>query len=102
MTVLSAGTKPEGLSPRAVKAMQKIGVDISNQTSKCIDDIPWSQADYAITLCGSANEICVAMNWPEKCKRDHWPIEDPISDDDYMKARDDIKGRIQEFVNHLT
>ena len=81
-TVLSAGTKPEGLSPRAVKAMQKIGIDISDQTSKHIDDISWNEADYAITLCGSANEICVTTDWPEKCKREHWPIEYQNTDED--------------------
>ena len=102
LTVLSAGTKPEGLSPRAVKAMQKIGIDISDQTSKHIDDISWNEADYAITLCGSANEICVTMNWPEKCKREHWPIADPNTDDDYMNARDEIQKRLENFVNHLT
>ena len=45
LVVLSAGTKPEGLSPLAVKAMQKIGIDISDQTSKHIDDISWNEAD---------------------------------------------------------
>ena len=101
LTVLSAGTKPEGLSPRAVKAMQKIGLDISDQTSKHIEDIPWNEADYAITLCGSANETCVSMNWPEKCNREHWPIDDPSSEDEYINARDEIRDRITEFVNHL-
>ena len=101
LTVLSAGTKPEGLSPRAVKAMQKIGIDISDQTSKHIEDIPWNEADYVITLCGSANETCVSMNWPEKCNREHWPIDDPVSDDDYINARDEIQKRLEKFVNHL-
>ena len=101
LVVLSAGTKPEGLSPLAVKAMQKIGIDISDQTSKHIDDISWNEADYAITLCGSANETCVTMNWPEKCNREHWPIDDPRSEDEYINARDEVRDRITEFVNHL-
>ena len=100
-TVLSAGTKPEGLSSRAVKAMQKIGLDISDQTSKHLDEVSWHEADYAITLCGSANETCVTMNWPEKCKREHWPIDDPNTDDEYINARDEIKGRVKDFVNRL-
>jgi len=101
LTVLSAGTKPEGLSPQAVKAMKKIGIDISDQTSKHIDDVSWDGADYAITLCGSANEVCADMNWPETCIREHWPIKDPISDDDYINARDEINKRIEKFVNSL-
>ena len=100
-TVLSAGTNPEGLSSRAVKAMLEIGLDISDQTSKHLDDVPWKEVDYAITLCGSANETCVTMNWPEKCIREHWPIADPDSDDEYISARDDIRDRIKDFVNRM-
>tara|TARA_Y100000588_G_scaffold322481_1_gene354473 strand:+ start:147 stop:536 length:390 start_codon:yes stop_codon:yes gene_type:complete len=98
LTVLSAGTKPEGLSPRAVKAMQKIGIDISDQTSKHLGDVPWDKADYAITLCSSANEECVNMNWPKTCIREHWPIEDPESQKDFENARDDIHERIISFL----
>ena len=47
-TVLSAGTKPEGLHPNAVKAMAEIGLDISNLTSKGLDDVNWKDADFAI------------------------------------------------------
>ena len=98
LTVLSAGTNPEGLSSGAVKAMLEIGLDISDQTSK---HVPWKEVDYAITLCDSANEICVTMNWPEKCVREHWPIADPNSDDEYIKARDEIGNRIKDFVNRM-
>ena len=100
-TVLSAGTKPEGLHPNAVKAMDEIGLDISNQTSKGLDDVNWKGADFAITLCGSADETCVMMDWPESCKRDHWPIDDPESLDDFRKARDVIKERIDRWSKVL-
>ena len=101
LTVLSAGTNPEGLSSGAVKAMLEIGLDISDQTSKHLDDVPWKEVDYAITLCGAANEICITMNWPEKCVREHWPIADPGSDDEYINARDGIGNRIKDFVNRM-
>ena len=101
LTVLSAGTNPEGLSSGAVKAMLEIGLDISDQTSKHLDDVLWKEVDYAITLCGSANEFCVTMDWPEKCVREHWPIADPGSDDEYINARDEIGNRIKDFVNRM-
>ena len=97
-TVLSAGTNPASLSSGAVKAMLEAGLDISNQTSKHLDDVPWEKAGYAITLCGSANEECVNMNWPKTCKREHWPIEDPQSQEDFENARDEIKRRIEVFL----
>ena len=98
LTVLSAGTKPEGLSPKATIAMKKIGIDISNQQSKKISDLNWEKANYAITLCGSANETCVSMSWPATCTKLHWPIEDPVSQKDYELARDEIHGRLSDFV----
>ena len=101
LNVLSAGTKPEGLNPKATIAMKKMGIDISNQQSKNIADLNWKEADYAITLCGSANETCVSMAWPENCKKLHWPIEDPISQDNFEFARDDIKQRIEKFLEEF-
>jgi len=99
--VLSAGTNPEGLHKNAVKVMTEIDLDISNQTSKYLADVNWKDADYAITLCGSANETCVNMNWPETCQRKHWPIEDPKTDEEYRSARDEIKQRIEKFLEKL-
>ena len=101
LTVQSAGTNPEGLSSRAVKVMLEIGQDISDQVSKHLDDVPWKEVAYAITLCDSANETCVMMDWPEKCVREHWPIADPVSNDEYIKARDEIRDLITDFVNRM-
>tara|TARA_B100001094_G_C18174984_1_gene797400 strand:- start:2213 stop:2602 length:390 start_codon:yes stop_codon:yes gene_type:complete len=101
LTVLSAGTKPEGLHHNAVKVMKEVGLDISNQISKSIEDLDWEVADYAITLCGSANESCVNMVWPESCERKHWPISDPITDEEFRSARDEIKLRIESFLEKI-
>tara|TARA_B110000014_G_scaffold205130_1_gene155541 strand:- start:542 stop:940 length:399 start_codon:yes stop_codon:yes gene_type:complete len=98
LSVLSAGTKPEGLSQKAIIAMKKIGVDISNQQSKNITNLNWKEADYAITLCGSANETCVSMPWPTNCIRLHWPIKDPESQAEFHFARDDIRNRLSKFL----
>ena len=97
--VLSAGTKPEGLAPHAVVCMSELDLDISNQMSNHINEVPWKKADYVITLCDSANETCVMMNWPESCLRLHWPIPDPKTIDEFRSARDKIKHLINKFVN---
>ncbi len=101
VSVISAGTKPEGVSKIAIKVMKEIGIDISNHTSDNLNDVDWQGADFAITLCGSANETCVSMPWPETCKRLHWPIKDPVSEDEYRKARDEIKQKINNFLISL-
>ena len=101
LSVLSAGTKPEGLSQKAIIAMEKIGIDISNQQSKSITDTNWKKADYAITLCGSANETCVSMSWPDKCTKHYWPIEDPVNQGDYDFAREEIRNRLLLFLEQI-
>ena len=101
VSVISAGTKPEGVSKIAIKVMKEIGIDISNHTSDNLNDVDWQGADFAITLCGSANETCVSMPWPETCKRLHWPIKDPVSEDEYRNARDEIKQKINNFLISL-
>ena len=98
LTILSAGTKPEGVSKTAIKVMKELNLDISNHTSDNLKEVDWKSAYFAITLCGSANETCVTMPWPETCKRIHWPIDDPETEQDYRKARDEIKERIIGFL----
>ena len=100
ISVISAGTKPEGVSKIAIKVMKEIGIDISNHTSDNLNNVDWQGADFAITLCGSANETCVSMPWPETCKRLHWPIKDPVSEDEYRNARDEIKQKINNFFDN--
>jgi arsenate reductase (thioredoxin) len=53
----SAGIKPLGLDPRAVKAMKEAGVDISNHVSKRPEEIPL-KFDVVVTVCDSARESC--------------------------------------------
>jgi len=100
-TVLSAGTKPEKVSRRAIKAMNEVGLDITTHTSKHLDMVDWKNANFAITLCSSADETCVLMEWPKKCNRLHWPIKDPESEDDFRNTRDEIKSYIEDFLINI-
>jgi len=100
-TVLSAGTKPEKVSRRAIKAMNEVGLDITTHTSKHLDMVDWKNANFAITLCSSADETCVLMEWPEKCNRLHWQIKDPESENDFRNARDEIKSHIEDFLINI-
>src|SRR5262245_27482516 len=52
--VMSAGTEPSRVHPMAIDVMREVGIDISGQRSKLIDDVPWRNADTVVTLCGEA------------------------------------------------
>ena len=73
--VFSAGTDPVGVNPTAVQVMAEVGADIRGQQSKGLDAVPLDEVDWAITLCGNAEERCAALPGPSR--RQHWPLPDP-------------------------
>jgi arsenate reductase len=54
----SAGIDPKGIDIRATKVMAEVGIDISHQQSKSIDDIKGMEFDFVITLCDNAQKTC--------------------------------------------
>jgi arsenate reductase len=103
----SAGLMAAGVHPRAVAVMKEIGIDISGQTSKEIDDVMLGKMDMVITLCGNAEEACP---WtPPEIKRLHWPIKDPVGTvgteeeimREFRRARDEIKEEVIDFIDVL-
>ena len=102
--IFSAGIEPKRIHPKAVKVMQEVGIDISQQRSKNISEVPIDKIDLVVTLCGDAAERCPIF--PGKVERIHWEIEDPAkvrgSDKEiakvFRKIRDNIKSYI---INYL-
>ena len=98
--VQSAGSHPSQVNPLAVEVMREIGVDISGQRSKSIDDLNPDQLDLVITLC--AEEVCPIL--PGRVKRLHWPIVDPAAaplhgrPEAFRAARDEIRRRLDMLV----
>ncbi len=73
--VYSAGVAPSGLDPRAVKAMAEVGIDISGQSSKHVDELPQTEFDYVITLCDEARQSCPVF--PARVRVIHRGFQDP-------------------------
>jgi arsenate reductase (thioredoxin) len=102
--VYSAGIEAHGLNPKAVKAMNEVGVDISGQTSDLIDKEILNNADYVITLCGDADDNCPVT--PPHITRWHWGFDDPAravgTEEEkwavFQRVRDEIEKRIQDFA----
>ncbi|GKW46975.1 arsenate reductase (thioredoxin) [Planococcus sp. NCCP-2050] len=102
--VLSAGIEAHGLNPNAVKAMNEVDIDISNQTSDIIDLDILNNAEFVVTLCGDAADKCPMT--PPHVKRDHWGFVDPAKAEGtyeekwvvFQNVRDEIGARIREFA----
>jgi arsenate reductase len=98
--VLSAGSQPSRVNPYAIEAMAELGIDISGQRSKSVDEIDAAAIDLIVTLC--AEEVCPVV--PGRTRRLHWPIADPASTDPllspedlrrrFRSARDEIRERL--------
>ena len=57
--VASAGSKPAGyVHPLAISALSEIGIDISNHTSKHLNDFLSQPVETVITVCGNADQVC--------------------------------------------
>ena len=96
--VASAGSNPSGyVHPKAITALNEIGIDISSHTSKHMNDFINQDIHTVITVCGNADQEC--PNYPGQSHRHHWGFEDPAhaegSEDEIMevfrKVRDEIK-----------
>jgi arsenate reductase len=96
--VASAGSDPSGyVHPKAIASLEEIGIDVSDHTSKHMNDFLEQQIHTVITVCGNADQAC--PTYPGQVQRYHWEFEDPAhaegSEDEIMevfrKVRDEIK-----------
>jgi arsenate reductase len=63
--VFSAGTNPTKVNPLAIKVMAEIGVDISGQYSKGLEEFAETEIDLAVAVCqNSAKTLCTLCSSP--------------------------------------
>ncbi len=102
ITIWSAGSRPTSVRPEAIAVLREIGIDISGHRSKAVAEIPASEVDTVITLCGE--EEC--SGFLGKAQRLHWGLPDPTavigSKEEvltaFRKMRDELSQRIAAFL----
>src|SRR5215211_963320 len=106
--VYSAGTKPSIVRPESINVLAEIGIDISGNRSKSVDEFVDEEIDYVLTVCDNAKENC--PYFPAKTKIIHHSFEDPAevqSDEEtrltaFRKIRDEIGEYFEnDFVKIL-
>lgn len=61
----SAGSNPTRVHPLAIKVMDEIGIDISMQRSKSIEEFRNKDIDIVVSVCqSSAREVCIFCTSP--------------------------------------
>jgi arsenate reductase len=104
ITVSSAGIEAHGQNPRAIAAMQEVGIDITDQASSTLSDAMLATADVVITVCGHADEQCPIL--PPGVSRQHWALPDPARAQGteaeitatFRRVRDDIRARVATLM----
>jgi len=102
--VFSAGVSPGRVRPEAVEAMREVGIDISNQRSKSVEEFAGQAFDYVITVCDNAREQCPVF--PSETARIHWSFDDPaaaVGDEAarlsvFRRVREEIRARLADFT----
>jgi arsenate reductase len=112
----SAGTVVKGLDLRAVKVMAEVGIDISGQRSKSLDELRDSASaelpifDLVVTVCGAAHENCPIF--PGRTHVLHHGFDDPPALardattesealDHYRRVRDEIRAFVVGLPEEL-
>jgi len=97
--VRSAGSTPAAeIDPAVVEAMAELGIDISRELPKRLEDEVVRDADVVITMgCGDACPV-----YPGKLYLD-WDLPDPAgrSVEEIRPIRDEIDRRVQTLLDEL-
>lgn len=107
---LSAGVRPKGLDPRAVRVMAEAGVDISGHRSRAVEEVVDAPVDLVVTVCDAARESCPVF--PRRVRVMHRGFEDPPrlaagvgSEEEalalYRRVRDEIRGFVEGLPGSL-
>lgn len=106
----SAGVRPKGLDPRAVAVMAEVGVDISGQASRHVNELLEIPFDWVVTVCDSARESCPLF--PGKARVVHRGFDDPphlaegaATEEEalavYRRVRDEIRALVAAIPSSL-
>ncbi|MBX5458427.1 MAG: helix-turn-helix domain-containing protein [Thermogemmatispora sp.] len=109
---VSAGSQPQAVHPLAVRAGALLGLDISHQRSRSLEEVLAEEAGqpfaYVITVCDRMREQCPAF--PSATQVLHWSIPDPLevagSEEErlavFLTVAQELRQRVQAFLLLVT
>ena len=101
--VFSAGTRPSQVRPEAMAVMLDLGIEISGQRSKSVDEFAGQPFDYVLTVCDNAKESCPIF--PGCAAMIHRSFDDPAalqgSEEErlalFRRVRDELRSYLRSF-----
>jgi arsenate reductase len=104
--IFSAGVKPAQIPAQVYRVMEELGISMSGQSSKTVDEVPLSDIDLVISF-GDAHNQCGRL--PAKAKVERWPVVNPARAaggnaavlSTFRNGRDEIDRRVFAlFLDH--
>jgi arsenate reductase len=105
LEVHSAGTRPaERVHPLAIRVMQEVGLDLTGQRPRSVEEFLDQAFDHVITVCDGAREDCPVFTG-EVGHRFHIGFEDPAAATGppeevravFRRVRDEIGERFRDW-----
>lgn len=107
LEVFSAGTKAGArVHPKAIQVMNEIGIDLSKNYPKTVEQFLSESFDYVVTVCDNAKESCPVF-FGNVQHRFHIGFDDPAdatgTEEEilavFRRVRDEIKKDFFKFYN---
>jgi arsenate reductase len=102
VSVTSSGLAKSEVNPTAVEVMKEIGIDISTQSSKPLQDFQAENYDAVVSLCGCG--VNLPPDWVTQELFEDWQLDDPAGHpiETFRRVRDEIKERVTHFLEQMS
>jgi len=98
--VVSSGLEASQVRPEAIATMKEIGIDITDQHSKPLDDFNAEDFDVVISLCGCG--VNLPTDWVLREVFQDWQLDDPAEQPEiFPRVRDEIKARVTQLIESV-
>lgn len=100
IAVISSGLEASQVRPEAIATMKDAGIDISDQTSKALNEFKSENFDVVISLCGCG--VNLPPEWVTREVFEDWQLDDPAEQPEiFPRVRDEIRERVTRLVESL-
>jgi arsenate reductase (thioredoxin) len=98
--IISSGLEASQVNPGAIAAMDAVGIDIRDQTSKTLGNFSPEDFDVVISLCGCG--VHLPAEWVLRDVFEDWQLDDPAEQPEiFPRVCDEVKERVALLIGKL-
>ena len=94
----SAGLVPSQISPYVSRVMSQLGVDMSSQRSKSLDEYRGAEFDYVVTVCDAAKEACPFFPGRQVLHHSFSSARSEGSDQEILESFERVRDEIRTWL----